>query len=748
MADKTNGKNDSTNNDSDRQENRQQYKQQNIQQDTEVDITITAEDERMETESQHLDTESINTEKDTDSQRLMDTSFESDAAFSEALSEIDKNKEEELLRDPESDSKERPDSKEKPDRKASLRKKTEQDYRQLAGKGRKGTKSEQEKKKGTTPQSQTEKAKDKQRNKQDETQTARKTPQTAPIHGMTPSETHNELQTQLKMRIDNLTSMNKHLDEENRNLQKTVNELVDQLRNTQQQQQKKDKDKEEYEETTRIMREEIQGLRETNEIQRRRTEEETNVLRECNEQQRQTIEELRKDLEETIERQNKKTDEDEVRKLEAICIAYQEQMNNYREIADQTNELNRELHLRVQMLEKTIARTRQQGKDTATPEPMEVTGTTITIPVPKHDDRKKDTQEKADSAEKRRVIKTWTAIAKENTDDTSDSSDNGWTKPKKRNKDTKRDRPSGNKDRPSDNSRERDRSRSRNRDRDTNRERQRKERDSNREESRDRIKKKKTNRDKLKIALIGDSNMDRIIHYMKEDRNREWIHIRRTRTVEGLWDMIEDKEIIRTLFECDQTIIMLGTNDIRRGGKAERIEASLQDAAKELTKRTLTYTRTMTVPPMILDDDRTREQVNLNRLIRANAKRPIIIRCFDNTDIRKQLDRDGYHISHSAAHLLAQEIQDNAITTEDHTKEQRIVMPIKTRDIPHIIGKKGKTVIDLRKTYNAKLNVANEEIFMKGEQVDNLKDEIETILRSIEQYRGGRSQSSTYTDSD
>ena len=107
---------------------------------------------------------------------------------------------------------------------------------------------------------------------------------------MTPSETHTELQTQLRLRIDNLTSMNKHLDEENRNLRRTVNELVEQLRSTQQQQHKNKEqednknrqkelqreiqtERERREEKTKILREGIQGLRETNEIQRRRTEE-------------------------------------------------------------------------------------------------------------------------------------------------------------------------------------------------------------------------------------------------------------------------------------------------------------------------------------------------------------------------------------------------------------------------------------------------------------------------------------------
>ena len=76
---------------------------------------------------------------------------------------------------------------------------------------------------------------------------------------------------------------------------------------------------------------------------------------------------------------------------------------------------------------------------------------------------------------------------------------------------------------------------------------------------------------KPKIALIADFNGNKIIEYLKKDETREWTYINVTKTAKGLAQLKDDQGLMEELFRQDQVMIMMGTNDIRKGSRAETI---------------------------------------------------------------------------------------------------------------------------------------------------------------------------------
>ena len=123
-----------------------------------------------------------------------------------------------------------------------------------------------------------------------------------------------------------------------------------------------------------------------------------------------------------------------------------------------------------------------------------------------------------------------------------------------------------------------------------------------------------------------------------------------------------------------------------------------QEATKNITMSMLTYTRLLTIPPQY-EDDENREIIPLNRLIRLDSRRPLNIKALDNMEKSMILERDGYHLSWLAGQRIAEELMGQAISPTEHKKEDRRKIEISPHDAPHIIGRKGKRVQELRQTY-------------------------------------------------
>jgi len=163
-----------------------------------------------------------------------------------------------------------------------------------------------------------------------------------------------------------------------------------------------------------------------------------------------------------------------------------------------------------------------------------------------------------------------------------------------------------------------------------------------------------------------------------------------------------------------------------------------------ITKTGLTYTRIVTLPPMdTRDDEINAELTRLNRLIKKEARKPLILKTNESRELRRVLENDGYHIRNSHANELAEEIVKS--TTEVY-RENRGKMKVTQEDIPHIIGKKGKTISDVRDTYRIKIHMGQNEISLKGERVNEAIEEIKAILDSMKTYR--RCYNSTPSQSD
>ena len=385
-----------------------------------------------------------------------------------------------------------------------------------------------------------------------------------------------------------------------------------------------------------------------------------------------------------------------------MCNEYREKATNYQEIAEQTIELNKELQQRITMLEATIRRERQERtleqQEMTLEQPPQAPANMMKHKLDKPE-YTKEPNEKRDRNEPR-IGSTWSEIAMQvDTEEKPGPSNEKY--------------------------------------------RQRTDSTSTAESSK---KRKKSHKNKLRIAIIGDSNMDRMMPYLQQDETKDWIPIRKTKTADGLMDIVDDEDTIQTLFKCDQILIMIGTNDIKKGKKAEDVDRKLQNAAKEIIMRTLTYTRIVTIPPILIDNETTREQVKLNRIIRSNGKRPIHTRCFDNVDIRRYISHDKYHLTDRGAELLAEEIKIASITEQNHTREDRAIMKVHPRVIPHVIGKGGRTISELRTAHRAKINTTRDEIYMKGEYIEDLWKEIDAIADSVLNYKYDTNRSPTASD--
>ena len=247
--------------------------------------------------------------------------------------------------------------------------------------------------------------------------------------------------------------------------------------------------------------------------------------------------------------------------------------------------------------------------------------------------------------------------------------------------------------------------------------------------------KKQRTPEKLKVVIIGDSNTRKVIRYLQDNHseNIEWTYDDTYKTAEELYRDTNTRKVAESYFRYDFIIISMGTNDIRKGHTHDRVIYWLIEACKNITKSSLTFTRITTLPPMNTDDhDNNTEMVKLNRSIKKEARRPIILRTHETKELRRTLEQDGYHIRHSHANDIAEELTK---ATSEVNRDEKAKLRIQKGDPPHIIGKGGKNIADLRDTYRVRINIEDDEVTIKGERAIDAKEEIMAIIESVRTYK-------------
>ena len=258
------------------------------------------------------------------------------------------------------------------------------------------------------------------------------------------------------------------------------------------------------------------------------------------------------------------------------------------------------------------------------------------------------------------------------------------------------------------------------------------------------------------ITFIADSNRSRITNHLREELKEN--PITETQNIYVTSDLVKLIKQAKTPDQkkTDLTIIMMGTNDVREG-LGHQAEANIKELAEIMDQDTTIATE---IPPIeigrkggeVYEEAKT-QRGNLNKTIRKYFKN---VAKQTETNIQQyaegtMLDKGGFHLTpeggRQVAEIIAQTVKATIenITKKPQTETQtpnthshkRTETPTETLTIPpgigcHVIGKKGKTISDIKARNHVNIQTGNTN---KDDQTEltitgNKKD-IQSAIREI-----------------
>ena len=254
-----------------------------------------------------------------------------------------------------------------------------------------------------------------------------------------------------------------------------------------------------------------------------------------------------------------------------------------------------------------------------------------------------------------------------------------------------------------------------------------------------------TKNKELRTTVLGNSNTRGIVEYLEEEAN----------TTSQLQDRAESTSTAIT--EADHIIIHVGTNNIRRGMKANEIFRDLEAAAHTIRSKSGAVITIEAPPPIQTAYNHELERLKLQQKI-MNEMDYTPLAIHDECDLQE----DNYHIDRHSARNAAKDIEHHIHQT-DHTTKQTNNQQTKrvSRDMttthqipqdmmPHIVGKEAKNVKRMTAKHNIRIHYLEDgtiEITGREQNTTNTIEDIETTIQKVlddrEYYKNKRQKNTT-----
>ena len=257
-----------------------------------------------------------------------------------------------------------------------------------------------------------------------------------------------------------------------------------------------------------------------------------------------------------------------------------------------------------------------------------------------------------------------------------------------------------------------------------------------------------------RTTVLGDSNTRGIVEYLDKEAGMR-IDQTPVYTTSQLLDRAESTSTAIT--EADHIIIHVGTNDIRRGMKANEIFRDLEAAAHTIRSKSEAVITIVAPPPIQTKYNHELERLKLQqKIMNETDYTPLAVH--DECDLQE----DNYHIDRHSARNAAKDIKHHIHQTDHTTKQTNNQQTKRTsRDMttthqipqdmmPHIVGKEAKNVKRMTAKHNVRIHYLEDgtiEITGKEQNTTKTIEDIETTIQKVldnrEYYKDKRQKNTT-----
>jgi len=236
-----------------------------------------------------------------------------------------------------------------------------------------------------------------------------------------------------------------------------------------------------------------------------------------------------------------------------------------------------------------------------------------------------------------------------------------------------------------------------------------------------------------RIGVVTDSNGRLILNELKKNQYRQhndYIAIQEYRTLEDLDRIVRHQAVVEELRTMDQIVIMMGTNNIKRGDNPEDMIKHLNQTIVEIARRTNTAIKTIEIPPIDPQRDPrgSRYVDTYNRGI-AKPGKHIKLKRLRGEKIRDILTRDGIHLTEEGALRAAKDIHEQTLKAHSLEPQRKKQLQIPPEVTSRIIGKQGATIKRIEDKFKVRVMIDQNVALIRGtrrrEAAEEIKEEIE-----------------------
>ena len=237
-----------------------------------------------------------------------------------------------------------------------------------------------------------------------------------------------------------------------------------------------------------------------------------------------------------------------------------------------------------------------------------------------------------------------------------------------------------------------------------------------------------------RIGLIMDSNGRGIANEFKRSQyinETDYTLINDYRTIEDLQRIPRHDQIIEELRQYDQIVIMIGTNNIKRGDEPTEAANEFNKTVMDIARRTNTGIKTVEIPPIDprRDPKGAQNAETFNRIINRPSKH-IKLRRLRGEPLKNILNEDGIHLSEEGTAKAAKDIHEVTLKANSLETQRKTQLDIPPEVISHIIGRKGSTIRRYEDQFQVRIIIDNNTAIIRGakrrEAAQAIREDIET----------------------
>ena len=248
-----------------------------------------------------------------------------------------------------------------------------------------------------------------------------------------------------------------------------------------------------------------------------------------------------------------------------------------------------------------------------------------------------------------------------------------------------------------------------------------------------------SSREKPKIGLIMDSNGRHIANELRKPqytKDNEYIIIPDYRTIEDLKRIPRHQTIIEDLRRLDQIILMIGTNNIKRGDDPHEAANDYNQIIIDIARRANTGISTVEIPPIDprKDPQGAEKAEAFNKAIYRPTKH-IQLRRIKGEQMKTIIEQDGIHLTETGGIRAAKDIHDKTLKADNLEVHKKTIVQIPPEVTSRIIGRRGVNIKKLEDQFQARIVIDQNTAIIRGTRrhaaAEAIREDIETARRKI-----------------